>query len=131
MFEDHKPTLIYGGRDDEDWRKARVLRALGKIEKGLIPPIRWADDFKGQLYVGVDFKAQRGGSCSIFKAMQILEGAWTLIGEQGGVVYNTMYYPERTTKEGYITYDWILEEMMESPGECEEIRDADYESIKW
>ena len=132
MSKEHKPTLIYGGRDDENWRKARVIRALGSLGEKSIPPVRWADDYKGCFYVGVDFEAKGFEDYHIVDAMFKLKAAWELQGEPCGVIYNALHYPERTMDTESINYiDWITRKIYSPEQSLEELRALDFWSIAW
>ena len=128
MPEKRKAMLIYGGRDNTYSRKARIIKALGKIDDHLFPAVVWADDFKGKLHIAVDFKA---GELSPVRAMLIIRAAWSLVGEDSGVIYNAKNYPERTMDEGITSYDEIIEQMFASHCGFEEVMELDLPSIEW
>lgn len=132
MLEDHKPMLIYGGRDDENWRKERIIQALGKIEPGSIPPIRWIDDFKGRLYVGIDCDTEEHSYPLIVDAALTLRAAWLLIGENlGGIVYKTSNYPERTREDAAVCWSYIDEYMRDPENSFEDALHLDFPSVEW
>lgn len=135
MPEKRKAMLIYGGRDNTYSRKARVIQALGKIDNHLFPAVVWADDFKGKLHIGVDFEAEgldeELNIYSIVEAMLIIKAAWSLVGENSGVIYNAKNYPEQTMDKGITSYDEIIELMFASHCGFETAMELDLSSIEW